>query len=150
MRWASWKRFRPVASSSRYRCNGRNSALCIKGGRTAWIAQVTPEQAAHKVAVLDHWCDELDRDPAEVERTLSLGPLLIRDDPAEAAAAVARVAETNPRLDREIKTGSADEIAAFCREYAALGFTHFIYHSPAPYDEETLERFASEVRPALT
>jgi hypothetical protein len=28
-----------------------------------------------------------------------------------------------------------------------LGFRHVIYHLAPPYDEETLERFAEEVRP---
>jgi hypothetical protein len=31
----------------------------------------------------------------------------------------------------------------------ARGFRHLIFHAPAPYDDETLERFASEVRPLL-
>jgi len=36
-------------------------------------------------------------------------------------------------------------IAEFWQAYAAVSFTHFVYHSPAPHDEETLERFATEV-----
>jgi hypothetical protein len=48
-----------------------------------------------------------------------------------------------------VLTGSADEMAESCRAYAATGFSHFIYHSPAPHDAETLERFVTEVRPAI-
>ena len=33
--------------------------------------------------------------------------------------------------------------------YVTLGFTHVIFHLVPPYDAETLERFVSEVRPAL-
>ena len=33
--------------------------------------------------------------------------------------------------------------------YVALGFRHIIYHLVPPYDDETLVRFATEVRPAL-
>ena len=114
----------------------------------AWnIALVTPEQAAHKVAVLDRWCDEFDRDPAGIERTLSLGPMLIRDDPADAKAKVAEFHASNPKLTRAVETGTAEEITELCRAYAAHGFRHFIFHMPTPYDEETLERFATEVRP---
>jgi alkanesulfonate monooxygenase SsuD/methylene tetrahydromethanopterin reductase-like flavin-dependent oxidoreductase (luciferase family) len=114
------------------------------------VANVTPDEAAHKDAVLRRWCDEVGRDPDEVERTVSLGPLLIRDDPAEAAAWVARFREANTGADRTILTGSPDQIAATARSYVDVGFRHVIYHLPQPYDVETLERFAAEVRPALT
>ena len=116
----------------------------------AWnVAQVTPEEAAKKDAVLRRWCDELGRDEATIERTLSLGPIAIRDDPADARALVARFHETNPGMQRHVQTGSASEIAEWCRAYVASGFTHLIFHLPAPFDDETLERFASEVRPQL-
>jgi alkanesulfonate monooxygenase SsuD/methylene tetrahydromethanopterin reductase-like flavin-dependent oxidoreductase (luciferase family) len=116
----------------------------------AWnIAQVTPEQAAHKDGVLRRWCDEVGRDSDEIERTLSLGPMVIREDPAELEAVIARIKEANPGLTREILAGSVDEIAEHCRAYAAIGFHHFIYHSPAPHDEETLERFVTEVKPGI-
>jgi alkanesulfonate monooxygenase SsuD/methylene tetrahydromethanopterin reductase-like flavin-dependent oxidoreductase (luciferase family) len=116
----------------------------------AWnVAQVTPEEAAQKDEVLRRWCDELGRDEATIERTLSLGPIAIRDDPADARALVARFHETNPGMQRHVQTGSAGEIAEWCRAYVAAGFTHLIFHLPAPFDDETLERFASEVRPQL-
>jgi alkanesulfonate monooxygenase SsuD/methylene tetrahydromethanopterin reductase-like flavin-dependent oxidoreductase (luciferase family) len=113
------------------------------------VAQVTPEQAAHKVAVLHRWCEEVGRDADEIERTMSLGPMVIREGPAEARATVARFHETNPKLTREVLTGSVDEITDLCRRYAEGGFRHIIFHMPAPYDEETLVRFATEVRPNL-
>jgi alkanesulfonate monooxygenase SsuD/methylene tetrahydromethanopterin reductase-like flavin-dependent oxidoreductase (luciferase family) len=116
----------------------------------AWnIANITPEEAARKDAVLRRWCDELGRDPDAIERTLSLGPLVIRDDPAEAQAIVARFHEANPKMDRSVLTGSADEVAEACRAYASRGFRHLIFHLVPPYDDETLERFAREVRPQL-
>jgi alkanesulfonate monooxygenase SsuD/methylene tetrahydromethanopterin reductase-like flavin-dependent oxidoreductase (luciferase family) len=116
----------------------------------AWnVANITPDEAAHKDEVLRRWCDEADRDPDEIERTFGLGPTIIRDDPAEAKAVLARYQETNHGLDRPVRMGSADEIAEQARGYVALGFRHLIIHSIPPHDEETLERFATEVRPAL-
>jgi alkanesulfonate monooxygenase SsuD/methylene tetrahydromethanopterin reductase-like flavin-dependent oxidoreductase (luciferase family) len=116
----------------------------------AWnIFLMTPEEATAKDAVLRRWCDELGRDPDQIERTVSLGPMLIRDDPAKAKAAMARFHESNPGMEREVVTGSAAEIAELCQQHADRGFRHFIFHLPAPYDEETLERFATEVRPRL-
>jgi alkanesulfonate monooxygenase SsuD/methylene tetrahydromethanopterin reductase-like flavin-dependent oxidoreductase (luciferase family) len=116
----------------------------------AWnIAQVTPEQAVAKVEVLDRWCAKVGRDPATIERTVSLGPMLIRDDPDAAAAEVARIKEANPGIERDILTGSGAEITERVGRYVEAGYSHVIYHSPPPYDEETLERFAGEVAPAV-
>jgi len=116
----------------------------------AWnVANVTPEEAAHKDAILRQWCEEVGRDQADIERTLSLGPLAIRDDPAEADKLVARFHEQNPNMTRAVMTGSGDQITERVRAYVALGFRHVIYHLPAPYDQETLERFVTEVRPNL-
>jgi hypothetical protein len=63
------------------------------------VANVTPEEAAHKDGILRRWCDEVDRDPDEIERTVSLGPLVIRDDPADARAWVARYRAANKGAD---------------------------------------------------
>jgi hypothetical protein len=52
-------------------------------------------------------------------------------------------------MEREVLAGSAEEITELCRGYEDVGFRHFIYHAPAPNDDETLERFATEVRPNL-
>jgi len=116
----------------------------------AWnVSLVTPEEAAHKDEVLRRWCDEVGRDPESIERSISLGPLIIRDDPADAKAVITRFHEANPGMQRSVVTGSVDEIAEHCRAYVDAGFPHLIFHSPTPYDDETLERFAGEVRPLL-
>jgi probable F420-dependent oxidoreductase len=39
-----------------------------------WNGYGTPEEFAHKNAVLDRWCEKLDRDPAAIERTIHIGP----------------------------------------------------------------------------
>ena len=113
------------------------------------VANVTPDEAAHKDGVLRRWCDEVGRDPDAIERTISLGPMVIRDDPAEAKAFEARFQAANGQATRTLLSGSAEEIAAIARQYVSRGFRHVIYHLPQPYDDETLERFAKEVRPAL-
>jgi alkanesulfonate monooxygenase SsuD/methylene tetrahydromethanopterin reductase-like flavin-dependent oxidoreductase (luciferase family) len=116
----------------------------------AWnVAIVTPEEAGEKDDVLRRWCDEVGRDPDSIERTVSLGPVAIRDDPAEASRLIERYHERNIDMTRPVLTGSADEIAERVRGYVTRGFRHLIYHLPAPYDDETLERWMTEVRPQL-
>jgi alkanesulfonate monooxygenase SsuD/methylene tetrahydromethanopterin reductase-like flavin-dependent oxidoreductase (luciferase family) len=39
----------------------------------AWNTFGPPEHFAQKSEVLDRWCAELDRDPAEIERTVAVG-----------------------------------------------------------------------------
>lgn len=45
----------------------------------AWNSFGPPDRYAHKSAVLDKWCDELGRDPAEIERTVALEPGDVED-----------------------------------------------------------------------
>ena len=37
---------------------------------TMWNYFGTPEQMAHKISVLEKWCEEFDRDPGEIEKTV--------------------------------------------------------------------------------
>ena len=144
---------RPLQSELRILIGGageRKTLRSVARFADAWnVALVTPEEAAAKDAVLRRWCEEVGRDSDEIERTLSLGPMLIRDDPADAKRAIDGFHASNPGMKRSVLTGSADEIAEYCQGYLAHGFRHFIYHLPTPYDEETLERLAEEVRPNL-
>jgi alkanesulfonate monooxygenase SsuD/methylene tetrahydromethanopterin reductase-like flavin-dependent oxidoreductase (luciferase family) len=45
--------------------------------------------------------------------------------------------------------GTPETIAERLAEYVAAGFTTTIVEMPAPYDRETLERLAREVRPMV-
>ncbi len=116
----------------------------------AWnVAGVSPEEAARKRDVLYRWCEEVDRDPSEIELTVSLGPVVIRDDAAEAERVWLEMLVHNGNGERPGRYGTVDEIASEVRPYVEAGFRHVIYHQPPPFDDETLERFATEVRPQL-
>ena len=117
----------------------------------AWnAAMISPEEAREKDAILRRWCDEVGRDPDEIERTISLGPILIRDDPAEAARAVQHIRDHNRGTERAFATGSAAELAERWQGYVDAGFRHILFHLAPPYDTETLVRFVTEVIPALS
>ena len=53
----------------------------------AWNTYGTPANVAHKNAVLDRWCAEVGRDPAEIERTILVGQDLDQLDDYLAAGA---------------------------------------------------------------
>ncbi|HET7646509.1 MAG TPA: LLM class flavin-dependent oxidoreductase [Candidatus Limnocylindria bacterium] len=119
-----------------------------------WNAMGTRDFLARKVEVLRRHCDEVGRDPAEIEFTAGCKPI-IRDTEAEAR----RVWETQmahnrtPMSDVEdddtFWVGTPDQIADRMRERKELGFHTFIAEMAAPYDDETLERWIGEVRPMV-
>jgi alkanesulfonate monooxygenase SsuD/methylene tetrahydromethanopterin reductase-like flavin-dependent oxidoreductase (luciferase family) len=113
------------------------------------VANVDPETAARKVEILRRHCAEVGRDPAEIEMSISLGPTILRDTPAEVARVVAAIEARNTGMERPMLSGSADELAERIRAYRDLGFTNVLYHLAPPYDDETLERFIAEVKPQV-
>jgi F420-dependent oxidoreductase-like protein len=68
-------------------------------------------------------CQKVGRDPARVEKSVSVRP---------------------PQL-----TGSAKEVQDRLRSLADAGVQHFILSLPAPYDRALLRRFAKEIMPAF-
>jgi alkanesulfonate monooxygenase SsuD/methylene tetrahydromethanopterin reductase-like flavin-dependent oxidoreductase (luciferase family) len=115
----------------------------------AWNTGGDPEFVRHKDEVLRRWCDEVGRDESEIERTLGLGGIVIRDDVKEARRVGQEMSRRNGGWEGPERLGSAEEIAASLEPYVALGFRHFFYDAPQPYDDETLERFVREVKPML-
>lgn len=113
------------------------------------LANSTPDEARHKVEVLHRWCEEIGRDPSEIRHSLSLGPIVIRDDPAEADRVVATMRERNGGMTRPMPAMSGAAWTERCQAYVDAGFSDFVFHLAAPYDAETLERFLGEVAPAL-
>jgi probable F420-dependent oxidoreductase len=64
----------------------------------AWNSFGPPETFAHKNAVLDRWCVEVGRDPAEIERTVAIDPGAVdrADEFVEAGATHLIVMVGNP------------------------------------------------------
>ena len=101
-------------------------------------------------ANLDGHLDRVGRDPATLERTISI-PIIIRDDPAEARAAFRRaIAANGADVDaawHEL-AGPPEHVVPVLAELREIGFDHVIFRMPAPFDRETIER-AEEVRGLL-
>lgn len=120
------------------------------------ISGTSPEDARRKDAVLREHCAELGRDEADIERTVTMGTVFIRDDEREARRLLARAFDLNGGVSKDERApwmdqlvGTPEMIAEKLRPYIELGFNHIIVATPAPYDLESIERMAHEVRPMI-
>ena len=75
--------------------------------------------------------------------------MFIRDDPAEAERVGQAAFERNRAQPWKPKYGPPEAIAEELAPLVELGYRHLIANFPADYDEESMTRFATEVRPLL-
>jgi alkanesulfonate monooxygenase SsuD/methylene tetrahydromethanopterin reductase-like flavin-dependent oxidoreductase (luciferase family) len=119
-----------------------------------WNAMGSAEKLRHKVEVLRRHCDEVGRDPAEIEFTCGCKPV-IRSTEAEARSAWEaqmahnRTPMSNVEHDDTFWVGTPEQVADEMRARRDVGFHTFIGEFAAPYDVETLERWIGEVKPMV-
>jgi alkanesulfonate monooxygenase SsuD/methylene tetrahydromethanopterin reductase-like flavin-dependent oxidoreductase (luciferase family) len=104
-----------------------------------------------KEAVLLEHCAAVGRDPSEIERTTGTGVVVIRDDRAEAERVFRAMFERN-RVGRSWENqpvGTPEDVAGTLAPYVELGYRHLIAGFPPDYDEESMTRFVTEVKPLL-
>jgi len=109
------------------------------------------EEVRHKEQVLLRHCEAIGRSPDEIERTTGVGTVFIRDDRAEAER-MFRAAFDRNRVSRrwtDQPVGTPEDVAEKLAPYLEIGYRHLIAGVPADYDEESMTRFATEVRPLL-
>ena len=96
-------------------------------------------------------CEAVGRDETEIERTTNIGVVIIRDTEAEAIRVQRGIFRRNgdAPLWRNQPVGSPEQVAEKLAPYLGIGYHHLVAGFPAPYDEESMTRFASEVRPLL-
>lgn len=109
------------------------------------------ENVKRKDEILRRHCEEVGRDESEIERTVTTGPIVIRDSADEAHRVVAETFARNGGSEpwRSLVVGTVDEVVAKLTPYGEIGFGHLIVGFPSPYDAETMERLISEVKPRL-
>jgi F420-dependent oxidoreductase-like protein len=111
------------------------------------------ESVRRKETILQDHCRAVGRDHREIERTTVVGAVVIRDSSAEARRVFQRLFESNggAQLWTNQPVGTPDEVAAAIRPYLEIGpgYRHLLAGFPAPYDGESMTRFATEVRPRL-
>ena len=119
-----------------------------------WNAMGPLDLMRRKVEVLRGHCEAVGRDPAEIEFTLGL-KTTIRDSQAEAERVwrehMAHNRTPLPRVEADdtFWRGTPEQIAERLGPYVELGFTTAISEIPAPYDDESIERFIGEVKPLV-
>lgn len=117
-----------------------------------WNAMGSVEKLAHKLDVLRGHCADAGRDPAEIELTVGCKPI-IRSTVEEAdrlwraQMAHNRTTMTDVEDDDTFWVGTPELVAERMAERKALGFNTFLAELAAPFDDETLERWITEVRP---
>jgi F420-dependent oxidoreductase-like protein len=78
--------------------------IAARHAQTWNMARATPAEFGRKSALLDQYCREIGRDPAEIERSIQFLPDAMRGD-----------------------------VAALARDFIGAGATHLIFSVPVPY-----------------
>jgi F420-dependent oxidoreductase-like protein len=118
----------------------------------AWNTAGTVDEVRARIEILEAHCADVGRDPKAIERTVSF-PMIIRDDPKAAEAALAERLAHNGETDAGKMSpallGPPKLLADTIRPYRdELGFETVIARMAAPFDRETIERIG-EVNAAL-
>lgn len=119
-----------------------------------WNAFGGVDTLRHKADVLRSHCDDIGRDPGDIEFTVGCKPL-IRDTESEAHRALEELMARNRTPMKDVEddesfwVGTAEQVADRAARFRDVGFEAVIAEIPAPYDGETLERLIGEVRPML-
>jgi alkanesulfonate monooxygenase SsuD/methylene tetrahydromethanopterin reductase-like flavin-dependent oxidoreductase (luciferase family) len=109
------------------------------------------ETVKRKETILLEHCAAVGRDPAGIERTTGVGTVFIRDDRAEAERLFREAFDRN-RVARhwtDQPVGTPEDVAGMLAPYVEIGYRHLIAGVPATYDEESMTRFVTEVKPML-
>jgi hypothetical protein len=108
------------------------------------------ESVKRKEETLVRHCETVGRDPAEIERTTNIGAIVIRDSRAEAERVQEELFRRNGNAERwDSPVGTPEDVAEQLAPYLGIGYRHLIAGFPSPYDEETMTRYATEVRALL-
>jgi len=108
------------------------------------------ESVKRKEETLLRHCETVGRDPAEIERSTNIGAIVVRDSRAEAERVQVELFRRNGNAERwDSPVGTPEDVAEQLAPYLGIGYRHLIAGFPSPYDEESMTRFATEVRPIL-
>jgi alkanesulfonate monooxygenase SsuD/methylene tetrahydromethanopterin reductase-like flavin-dependent oxidoreductase (luciferase family) len=109
------------------------------------------DNVQRKETILREHCDAVGRDEREIERTASIGTVVIRDSRAEAGRVFKEMFERNGKARpwKDQPVGTPEDIAERLAPYAGIGYRHLVVGFPSPYDEESMTRLMTEVLPMV-
>jgi len=114
-----------------------------------WHGFGPPETMARKIEILRQHCVDAGRDPSQIE-PYGGSWLVIRNTKAEAEGVLSEIAKHHPGMNRaNAFIGTADEVAAHLKRYWDVGIRGYIVGFAHPFDTESMERLAKDVRPRL-
>lgn len=114
----------------------------------AWNVGGGLAEVRRKDQVLRRWCEKVGRDEAEIERTLMGGDWILRDTLEEARAVATQIGR-HQGGSRGPSPATPELLARRLDGFWELGFRHIYFDLCAPWDDETLERLMSDVKPLV-
>jgi alkanesulfonate monooxygenase SsuD/methylene tetrahydromethanopterin reductase-like flavin-dependent oxidoreductase (luciferase family) len=104
---------------------------------------IPPEVFAHKANVLDEHCAKLGRDPATISKTVNVGMAFTDEDLKRQFGPMSKAVKPG------VLSGSVQEMVDKVSGYVEAGAVQVNLAMRAPFDRDGLERFGTEVLPAL-
>lgn len=104
---------------------------------------IAPDAWAHKAQVLDEHCAKAGRDAAEIVKTINVGMAFTEEELTRQFGPMSNYVKPG------VLSGSVQEMVDKVGAYVAAGAQWVILAMRAPFDRDGLERFASEVIPAV-
>ena len=117
-----------------------------------WHGHGPPDVFAHRLEVLRAHCADVGRDPGEITPLTTVRPnVILRDRTADVRAHLDRVAALGRRTE-PVEMNRVHTVDALVDDLLGRwngGARGFILYVDAPFDHQTIERIATEVRPKL-
>ena len=114
-----------------------------------WHGFGPPEQLKRKIEILRQHCADVGRDPAAIEPWGGQW-VCVRDDPEDARQVLDDIKAHHHGMNTpNAIVGGPDVVARRLKDFWDAGVRGFIVGFAHPYDTETIERLATEVRPRL-
>ena len=104
---------------------------------------IAPDAWAHKAQVLDDHCANAGRDPAEIVKTINVGMAFTEEELKRQFGPMSNYVKPG------VLSGSVQEMVDKVGGYVEAGAQWVILAMRAPFDRDGLERFATEVVPAV-
>jgi alkanesulfonate monooxygenase SsuD/methylene tetrahydromethanopterin reductase-like flavin-dependent oxidoreductase (luciferase family) len=135
----------------------RRTLRIVAATADIWNGEGDPGAVRRKNAILDGYCEEIDRDPSAIRRTVGAPPALIRSTSGDAREALADILRVNGMTAAEASdaasdspfVGTVDDVVRSVEAYRDAGAAAMIFDWPAPFDPATLDALAGQVRERL-